>query len=211
MSWAASHCSIQISCIFLTFTGGTLASIMIPHNRFAAQSQLHSVSQASEHGAHAISSAETFWFVDLLGFLHLTVNLFSDEFLGDFGEIGGECAAKFLELGPEQPIETTTWRFDDYCLHVHPAISKGLDPVPTTERDKELSGPNVWDRSSDFFRRLAAGGISKECANAVGCGTSCGLLASRAGASKERFDFPELRAQPRLSGILSGHGDWAPS
>ena len=55
-----------------------LASIMMPHNRFAAQSQLDSVSQASEHGAHAISSAETFWFVDLLGFLHLTVNLFSD-------------------------------------------------------------------------------------------------------------------------------------
>jgi hypothetical protein len=40
---------------------------------------------------------------DFLSFPHLTVNFFSDESLGDFGEIGGECAAQFLELGPENP------------------------------------------------------------------------------------------------------------
>jgi hypothetical protein len=51
--------------------------------------------------------------------------------------------------------------------------------LPTTERDKELSGPKVWDREFDLLWRLAAGGIPKECANAVGSSTSCGLLASR--------------------------------
>jgi hypothetical protein len=157
-------------------------------------------------GAHAISSAETPWLVDFLSFPHLTVNFFSDESLGDFGEIGGECAAQFLELGPENPIDKATWRFNDDCLHVHPVISKGPDPVPTTERDKELSGPNVWDWESYLLRRLAAGSIPQECPNAVGCSTSCGLLASRAGAGEKRFDFAELLAQPCLSGILSGHG-----
>src|ERR1017187_8441302 len=96
------------------------------------------------------------------------------------------------------------------CI-ARPVIPKGPDPVPTTERDKELSGPNVGDRESDLLKRLAAGGIPQECANAVGCCTSCGLLASRTGAGEERFDFPELLAQPRLSGTLSGHGAWAPS
>jgi hypothetical protein len=134
------------------------------------------------------------------------MNLFPDELLGDFGEIGGECAAKFLKLGPENPIDKAAWRFDDDCLHVHPAISKGPDPVPTAKRDKELSGPHVSDREFDFLRRLAAGGIPKECANAIGCRTSGGLLASRTGTSEERFDFPEFVAQPRLSGILSRHG-----
>jgi len=33
-------------------------------------------------------------------------------------------------------------------------------------------------------------------------------FASRTGTSKERFDFPEFVAQPRLSGILSRHGTW---
>src|ERR1035437_619535 len=47
--------------------------------------------------------------------------------------------------------------------------------------------------------------------NAVGCSSSCGLLASRTGVGEERFDFAEFLAQPRLSGIFSGHGAWAPS
>jgi hypothetical protein len=153
-------------------------------------------------GNWSFSSAETPRFVDLLSFPRLTVNFFSDEILGDFGEIGGECAAQFLELGPENPIDKATWRFDDDCLHVHPVISKGPDPVPTTERDKELSGPNVWDRESDLLQRLAAGGIPQECANAVGCSTSCGLLASRTGAGKERLNFAELLAQPRQRNSL---------
>ena len=51
------------------------------------------------------------------------------------------------------------------------------------------------------LRRLAAGGSPKEFANAVGCSTGCGLLASSTGASEECFDFSELLAQPRLSGI----------
>jgi hypothetical protein len=151
-----------------------------------------------ETRAPAISSTETSWFVNLFGFPHLAVNLFSDELLGDFSEIGGECAAQFLKFGPENPIKKAAWRFNDDCLHVHPAISKGTDPVPTTERDKELPGPNVWDRTSDFFRCLAAGGIPKECANAVGCSTSGGLLAGGAGTGEERFDFAELVAQPGL-------------
>jgi hypothetical protein len=108
------------------------------------------------------------------------VNLFPDELLGDFGEIGGECAAKFLKLGPENPIDKAAWRFDDDCLHVHPPISKGPDPVPTAKRDKELSGPHVSDREFDFLRRLAGGGIPKEYANAIGCRTSSGAAFSPA-------------------------------
>jgi hypothetical protein len=35
--------------------------------------------------------------------------------------------------------------------------------------------------------------------------------ACRTGAGEKPVDFAELLAQPRLSGILSGHGAWAPS
>ena len=68
-------------------------------------------------GAHAVSSADTLWLVDLLSFPRLTVDLFANEILGDFGEIGGEGAAQFLELGLETVlIALFRWSFRSRCF-----------------------------------------------------------------------------------------------
>ena len=45
-------------------------------------------------GAHAVSSADTLWLVDLLSFPRLTVDLFANEILGDFGEMSGVSASE---------------------------------------------------------------------------------------------------------------------
>jgi len=71
-----------------------------------------------------------------------------------------------------------------WCAAVRRRTPPRYAALPTTERDKELSGPNVWDREFDLVRRLAAGSIPKECANAVGCSTSCGLLAGHRGTRR---------------------------
>ena len=59
------------------------------------------------------------------------MHLFADQFLGDFGEIGGKRGTQILELRPQGLVDEATRAFNYKGLPVHSAISKRGKPVTT--------------------------------------------------------------------------------
>ena len=90
------------------------------------------VGSISYHLEHIVSSGKPFRFISLFGIGCFTVNLFANQLLGDFGEVGGQGAAQLAKLWPQDLLDKAPWTFDNNGLPMHPAIAKRIDSIPTT-------------------------------------------------------------------------------